>query len=196
MKEARPLPSEPKLNRSANMSQPASDGSGEIPGTFAMDHRVWLEYFLLPQLQELCSATQMWCGEAERRLDDDGSPAMWPKYALGRGLQGMESKKASHADFRLQPAGPRHYRWSQQSDVYSKPYHYIQRQKIELIAMRAFEFDVSKGYNDTTCASKSEVNVTWDAGSDTLRVNGKIWYDFVTRFASNSSFNDDLHERK
>jgi hypothetical protein len=56
--ETRKIPGQPKLNWTSNFAQPSSDGE-LITGTYAMDHRVWLEAFVLPQLQELCMGYQV-----------------------------------------------------------------------------------------------------------------------------------------
>lgn len=180
--ETRKLPDQPKLTWSANFAQPSSQGE-EIPGTFAMDKRVWLEAFVLPQLQEICQATKLTCGAGER-YDRDGH-WMRDTYALGCPLEGGKVIDASDATWAF-TAVDGYYRWGSSSDAPNN--NQVHEYYTTWYQPNCF--------NRFKSHSENQVNVRWDAGGTRFKVGGSVLYDFETYFANDREITRDLSYKK
>ncbi|GAB1312347.1 hypothetical protein MFIFM68171_02557 [Madurella fahalii] len=173
----RPLPAAKKLIHTGNLTLPASNGQPEILGSFVMDHRVFLEMFLLPQLQELCQATQLHVGTPSYVVMAN-QRAFRPSYALGTELAGNPPRAANDSWFKLERQDFGWYRWAKTShkNTRGNPYQYF----------RDVVGKVSAGYNDYVIQADSSVDVKWTAGDSILYVAGKINYDFSCRFGDDA----------
>jgi hypothetical protein len=179
----RKIPAQPKVEWTSNFAQPSSQGE-EIPGTFAMDHRVWLEAFVLPQLQELCMATKLTCGPG-KCWDDDGH-RMSPTYALGCPLSGQPSIDASDSSFAFSRVTDGHYKWSASSSAPNNG--------------NVHEYYTTwyqpNCFNRFYYSSSNEVNVKWSPGTTKFKVDGSVIYDYKTTFANDRGMSRDISEKK
>ncbi|KAM0517337.1 hypothetical protein ACHAPE_004867 [Trichoderma viride] len=178
--KARTPPGQSNLNWSANFAEP--DGPyGEIPGSFVMDHRVFLEVFLLPQLQELCMATKFECGSAVP-YDEDGTHYSRPVWALGQPLPGGQRVEASDSSFKFNDMGRCHYQWTFNSEspnnknVHEHYTTWYQRNCFSRV--------------DNSSASK--VDVTWSPGGTRMTIKGNVVYNFKVEFAHDRNMSEDV----
>ncbi|MCJ1432471.1 hypothetical protein MMC27_001828 [Xylographa pallens] len=191
----RALPVQPKLPWSGNLASPADSKTQEVRGSFAMDYRVFLERFLLPQLQELCQANQFYVGSPERGFSD-GSKYLQPSYSVGCQLAGSSpSYKASDRVFAFNKTSESEYKWEQSRSSQSN-----RKNAYEYTSPASFlgiiKWNDTEGYGDHDIYSNSKVTVSWAKGGQSLDVKGWNEYFYHIRFGSNRQMSDGISEKK
>ena len=184
----RALPAAKKLIHTGNLAQPAGNGQPEILGSYVMDYRVFMETFLLPQLQELCQATYLQVGEANFSYDEAKKRKfMCPVYALGRELSG-NPPRTSHDDiFKFKKKDCCWYQWDQPSSKGNRGNPHIFR----TTAGQVLSY---QGYIQYLIQANSTIDVKWVAGESTLEITGKIRYDDSTQLSSNPQITGDVEQ--
>ncbi|KAK5996112.1 hypothetical protein PT974_04539 [Cladobotryum mycophilum] len=195
----RDLPLQPKMKHSGNLAQPVSDEK-EISGSFAIDYRVFLEQFVLPQLQELCHAQQIRVEGLTYPAENSPPRDIEFRFYTGPEVEGLLSSPEQPASdpyfkFIRSPNGESKYQWKQPRSSDSNERNLQQyRWRPVYEDSRIAEY-ILNGFAKHRVYGDSEVNVSWTKGSSSLLVEGKLVYDCQLGLATDIEMSENLEEK-
>lgn len=176
---ARRLPTNTTMSHNGNLAEPSQP---QILGSFVLDHRVFMQTFLLPQLQELCQATWMQVELPRQYFDEQTQKlSIAPQYAIGCPLQGATAIAANHDTFKFKKVSESKYMWEPEksSEVNGRgtvfPYY----------SEAESEFPV--GYGTYWIQAASKVELEWNSGQPTMDIRGEIVYKYQVEFSNEST---------
>ncbi|KAF5551227.1 hypothetical protein FMEXI_3343 [Fusarium mexicanum] len=175
----RPLPQKKNMIHSYNLSFLVSDDDPKIPeslGTFSMDHRVVMDRYLLPTLEDLCLATVVKIEEPERTISAPDI-SFRPRYTIGAPSRERELNSSPATDIKFTKLADRHYRWTTKDSKGEKghlftdgPYSYL-----------------GDRYNSYQIDTESKVEVQWGHGQSAVVISASIFYQYYCAFADYKS---------
>ncbi|EWG51902.1 hypothetical protein FVEG_10757 [Fusarium verticillioides 7600] len=171
----RSLPLGGKLSHPCNLAFPVSEDNLKAPdslGTFAMDHRVVMDRYLLPTLEDLCRATVVKINDPERKI---AAPeiSFQPRYTIGSPPPERQLNSSPNGGIEFTKMSECHYRW-RCGDSKEKKGHLYTDGPYSLLRDR---------YNSYKIDTESAVDVEWSPGQPTLAISASISYKYDCAFA-------------
>ncbi|KAF5981742.1 hypothetical protein FBULB1_4601 [Fusarium bulbicola] len=173
----RALPQIKKISHSCNLAFPVSDDAPKVPdslGTFAMDHRVVLDRYLLPALEELCLESVVKIREPDREIATP-SISFHPRYSFGGPYPLRELNIPASSDVKFTKISDGHYQWKKGNSKGERSHRFTDG---------PYSFHRDR-YNSYQIDSESIVQVKWAPGQPAMIVSAFVSYNYDCTFANN-----------
>lgn len=173
------------LPYTGNLAAPADGSKAEIAGTFVMDHRRFLEQYLLPQLQELCVGTQVIPLLPKMYVNEEGLPLFQARACIGGKPEAIDDNAGKSIKDVLPEGLP-------EKILATDPYYQFQSKQSrtytweKTLRARGSDTDNMVWENTKqgplfvrrwTTSATTRVNVTWTEGDYKFKVSGNSQYN-------------------
>ncbi|KAF5636141.1 hypothetical protein F52700_5455 [Fusarium sp. NRRL 52700] len=184
----RSLPLIRKMSHRCNLAFPVSEDNLKTPdslGTFAMDHRIIMDRYLLPTLEDLCRATMVKIDSPERQI---AAPeiSFRPRYTIGSPAPERQLNSSPHGGIDFTKVSDCHYRWSC-GDNKGEEGHLYTDGSYSLFRDR---------YNSYKIDTESAVDVEWSPGQSSMAISASISYKYDCAFADHKDMTGHLDSVK
>ncbi|KAF4437659.1 hypothetical protein F53441_12994 [Fusarium austroafricanum] len=155
-------------------------GDDQIDGVFALSYKHFLEGYLLPRLQPLNQATDIYVHPVTWKYDNSGQANHKVDWQYSVGLD-PEFPRSNHAKFNFNRHPEKHA-----SDNEVAFYKFT---KTNFKNDNGHKFD-DTSYHKYTHQSDASVTVTWENGKDTFYIKGETNYVYDSKWSSSGNFSD------